>query len=55
MTLGQVEATGDLADFGPALRVAERCTAQRNPLVDELDAWHVAHHYTESRSARSSD
>lgn len=44
LVLGRVEATGDLADFGPALRVVERSAAQLDRLVDRLDEWSVAHH-----------
>lgn len=44
LTLGQVEASGDRANFGPALRVIERSAAQLDKLVDRLDEWQVRHY-----------
>ena len=39
IALGQYETGGDVADFGPALRLAERSTAQLDRLADALDEW----------------
>lgn len=34
----------DVADFGQALLVAQRCERQLDRLVDRVDEWSVAHH-----------